>query len=40
MTLQCDPVNYENFKYLKNVCCVTTNHSKAQDTRTGHKTTN
>ena len=40
MTLQCDPVNYEHLKYLKNVYCVTTNHSKDQDTRTGYKTTN
>ena len=40
MTLQCDRENYEHLKYLKNGYCVRTNHSKDQDTRTGHKTTN
>ena len=28
----------EHLKYLRNVYCVMTNHSKDHDTRTGHKT--
>ena len=32
MTLQCDRENREDLKYLKNVYCVMTNHSKDQDT--------
>ena len=36
--LQCDRENREDLKYLRNVYCLMTNHSKDQDTRTGHKT--
>ena len=38
--LQCDRENRERLTYLRNVYCVMTSHSKGQDTRTGHKTTN
>ena len=38
--LQCDQENREHLKYLRNVYCVMTNHSKDQDMRTSHKTTN
>ena len=40
MTLQCEQENREDLKYLKNVYCVMTNHSKDQDMQTGRKTTN
>ena len=36
--LQCDRENREDLKYLRNVYCLMTNHSKDQDTRTGHET--
>ena len=36
--LQCDQENREDLKYLRNVFCLMTNHSKDQDTRTGHET--
>ena len=36
--LQCDRENCEQVKYLRNVYCVITNHSKDQDMQTGHKT--
>ena len=39
-TLQCDHENREHLKYLRNVYCVMTNHSKDQDMRTSCKTTN
>ena len=38
--LQCERDNHEHLKYVRNVYCVMINHSKDQDTRTGHKTTN
>ena len=38
--LQCDRENREYLKYLSNVYCVMNNHSKDQDMRTSHKTTN
>ena len=38
--LQCDRENSEHLKYLRNVYCVITNHSKDQDMRTSQKTTN
>ena len=40
MSLQCDREHREDLKYLKNVYCVMTNHSKDQDTWTGHETKN
>ena len=39
-SLKCDQENREHLKYLRNVYCVMTNHSKDQDTWTGHKTKN
>ena len=30
-TLQCDQENHEHLKYLRNIYCVMTNHSKDQD---------
>ena len=38
--LQCDQENCEHLKYLRNVYCVMTYHSKDQDMWTSHKTTN
>ena len=38
--LQYDWENHEHLKYFKNVYCVKTNHSKDQDMRTSHRTTN
>ena len=39
-SLQWGEENGEHFNYFKNVCCVKTNHSKDQDMRASHKTTN
>ena len=36
--LQCGRENLEHLKYLRNVYCFRTNHTKDQDTRTSHKT--
>ena len=33
LVLQCDQENREHLKYFRNFYCVTTNHSKDQDTR-------
>ena len=38
--LRCDRENREHLKYLRNVYCVMTNHSKDQDMQTSHKITN